>query len=131
MDLLLNRCKLLADARKLGRWGEKRCGKFLAKQGLKVLTRNYNCRAGELDLVMVDGTGAIVFVEVKTRANEDFAAAEEVVTTAKQKRVARAARYFLASNNIESRPYRFDVVTIVLGQKGRPKITHYKNAFVD
>jgi Holliday junction resolvase-like predicted endonuclease len=42
----------------------------------------------------------------------------------------RAARYFLTIHNIENRPFRFDVVTIVLGRKGRPQIRHYENAFV-
>jgi Holliday junction resolvase-like predicted endonuclease len=42
----------------------------------------------------------------------------------------RAARYFLAAHKIEDRPLRFDVVTVVLGQVGRPQIRHYQNAFV-
>ncbi len=130
MSWLLNRGKLLADREKLGRWGEKRCESFLKKKGFKKLTRNFSCRGGEIDLIMADTDGAVVFVEVKTRADEVFAPAESVVTPAKKTRMSRAARYFLATNNIENRPFRFDVVTIVLGQKGRPQIRHYENAFV-
>jgi putative endonuclease len=130
MGLLLNRGKLLADREKLGRWGEKRCEGFLKKKGFKKLTRNFSCRSGEIDLIMVDADGAIVFVEVKTRADETFEPAESVITAAKKHRMSRAARYFLATHNIENRPFRFDVVTIVLGQKGRPQIRHYENAFV-
>jgi putative endonuclease len=130
MSWLLNRGKLLADKRKLGQWGEKRCESFLRKKGFKKLTRNFSCRGGEIDLVMADNEGAVVFVEVKTRVDETFEAAESVITSAKKTRMSRAARYFLATHNIENRPFRFDVVVIVLGQKGRPQIRHYENAFV-
>ena len=114
----------------LGRWGEKRCEKFLKRKGLKTLTRNFSCKSGEIDLVMVDRDGTLVFVEVKTRADEDFSPSESAVTSAKKTRMLRTVRYFLAANNIEDRPCRFDVVTIVLDDKGSAQIRHYENAFV-
>ena len=130
MGWLLNRGKLLADRKKLGRWGEKRCESFLKKKGLKRLARNFSCKSGEIDLVMVDTNGAIVFVEVKTRADESLTPTEAVITSAKKTKLNRAARYFLSTHNIENRPFRFDVVTIVLGQAGPAQIKHYENAFV-
>ena len=114
----------------LGRWGEKRSEKFLKRKGFKTLTRNFSCKTGEIDLVMVDSDGTLVFVEVKTRANEDFSPSESAVTKPKKIRMLRTARYFLAANEIEDRPCRFDVVTIVLGEKGPAQIRHYENAFV-
>jgi len=128
--LLLNKQKLLTDRERLGRWGEKRCEKFLKKKGLKTLTRNFSCKTGELDLVMVDTDGTIVFVEVRTKAASDFATPEDSITKPKKTRLLRTVRYFLATNNIQDRPYRFDIVAIVLGQSAKPKINHYKNAFV-
>ena len=128
--MLLNRRKLLADRKLLGRWGEKHCEKFLKNKGLKKLARNFSCKAGEIDLVMVAPNRAIVFVEVKTRADENLIPTESVITHAKKTKLSRAARYFLAAHNIENRPYRFDVVTIVLGQAGPAQIKHYENAFV-
>jgi len=68
--------------------------------------------------------------QVKTRANENFGPSESAVTSAKKTRMLRAARYFLATHQIEDRPYRFDVVTIVLADKGPAQIRHYENAFV-
>ena len=127
---LLNRRRLLADRKRLGQWGEKRCEKFLKARGLKTLARNFSCKTGEVDLIMVDTDGSIVFVEIKTRAHENLTPAESVITPPKKKRLARTARYFLATNNIEDRPFRFDVVTIVLGQTGPPQIRHYESAFV-
>ena len=128
--MLLNKRKLLADAKLLGRWGEKRCEKFLKGKGLKKLARNFSCKVGEIDLVMVDTDRTIVFVEVKTRADESFATAEEVITPAKKAKLNKVARYFLATHNVEDRPYRFDVVTIVLCSAERKQIRHYENAFV-
>jgi putative endonuclease len=127
---LLNKRRPPADKELRGRWGEKRCEKFLKRKGLKTLTRNFSCKTGEIDLIMVDRDGTLVFVEVKTRANEDFSSSESAVTKAKKTRMLRAARYFLAVNDIEDRPYRFDVVTIVLDEKGPGQIRHYENAFV-
>jgi putative endonuclease len=130
MGWLLNRGKLSADKKKLGRWGERRCESFLKKKGFRKLARNYSCRGGEIDLIMVDSDGTVVFVEVKTRADEDLTSAESAITSAKKARLTKAASYFLATHNIKDRPFRFDVVAIVLGQKGRPQIRHYENAFV-
>jgi len=128
--MLLNRRKLLADRKKFGQWGERRCERFLKNKGLKKLTRNFSCKTGEIDLIMVDADGAIVFVEVKTRIDESFTPAEDVITPSKKAKLNRTARYFLATHNIENRPFRFDAVTIVLGQKGREQIKHYENIFV-
>jgi putative endonuclease len=128
--MLLNKRKLLADQKRLGRWAEKRCEKYLRRKGLKKLARNFTCKTGEIDLVMVDTDGSIVFVEVKARADESLTPAESVITPSKKSKLTRTARYFLATNNIDNRPFRFDIVTIILGQSGPPQIRHYRNAFV-
>jgi len=133
MDMLLNRRKLLTDRKLLGRWAERHCERFLKGKGLKTLTRNFSCKLGEIDLVMVDTDGSIIFVEVRTKARrewESFSSPEETVTYPKRVKLSRTARYFLTAHKIEDRPFRFDVVSIVLGQTGRPEIRHYQNAFV-
>ena len=127
--MLLNKRKLLADRELLGRWGEKRCQRFLKRKGLKILTRNFSCKTGEIDLIMVDTDRTIVFVEVRTRADETFGSVESSITFAKKTRLIRTAHYFLATHDIDDRPFRFDVITIVLGPKGTPQIRYYKNAF--
>jgi len=128
--MFFNKLKFSSDPKLLGRWGEKRCEKFLTKKGLKKLTSNFSCKAGEIDLVMVAPDRTIVFVEVRTRADENFGPPELSITGAKKTRLLMTARYFLATHKVENRPVRFDVVTIVLGQKGREQINHYENAFV-
>jgi putative endonuclease len=128
--LFLIRRRLLNDRARLGRWGERRCERYLRNKGLRTLARNYACKVGELDLVMVAPDRTLVFVEVRTRADERFGPAEATVNSAKRARVARAARRFLAVHKIEDRPLRFDVVTLILGRQGPPQIRHYERAFV-
>ena len=82
--MLLNRRKLLADQKLLGRWGEKRCERFLKSKGLKKLARNFSCKAGEIVLIMVDTDGTVVFVDVKTRTDDSFTQPEDVITSAKR-----------------------------------------------
>ncbi len=128
--MILGRGKLLADRARLGRWGEKRGRRFLENLGLRTLTRNFSCKTGELDIIMVDRDETLVFVEIKTRADERFSPAESAITSRKKQRMIRAAHYFLASNGLQDRPCRFDVLIIVLGRTGKPEIRHYPNAFV-
>jgi putative endonuclease len=128
-DVLFHRRKLLADRARLGRWGERRSERFLKRRGFKTLARNFSCRTGELDLVMVAPDGTVVFVEVKTRAGERFACTEAAITPGKKRRLRRAAHCFLAFHAIQDRICRFDVVTIVLGSSGPAEIRHYENAF--
>jgi putative endonuclease len=128
--MFLIRRRLLSDRARLGRWSEKRCERFLRGKGMRTLARNYTCKMGELDLVMVDRDGTLVFVEVRSRATEGFVPVEATVTPAKRARVSRAARHFLAVHKIEDRPLRFDVMTLILGRQGPPHIRHYENAFV-
>ena len=128
--MLLNRRKLLSDRARLGRWSERRCERFLKAKGLRTLTRNYRCKMGELDLVMVDADGSIVFVEVRSRAEEGLVPPEATITATKRAHISQTARFFLAAHKIEDRPLRFDVVTLILGRSGPPNIQHYPNAFV-
>ncbi len=128
--LFLIRRRLLNDRARLGRWGERRCERYLRNKGLRTLARNYACKVGELDLIMVAPDGTLVFVEVRSRADERFGPVEDTITPAKRARVARAARHFLAAHKIEDRPLRFDVVAVILGRRGPPQIRHYEHAFV-
>ena len=94
--LLFGRRKyLLADPRRLGRWGERRSERFLNGIGLKTITRNYRCKVGEIDIVMADDAGTIVFVEVKTRREEEFASAQDSVGPAKRRKLGSLAKYFI------------------------------------
>jgi Holliday junction resolvase-like predicted endonuclease len=69
-----------------GRW-EREAEVYLHCQGLKTLARNFNCRVGEIDLVMEDGE-CLVFAEIRYRKNNRFGSGAETVTRSKQGRLA-------------------------------------------
>ncbi len=95
----------------LGLEGEQRAERLLRDAGLQLITRNYRCRHGEIDLVMRQGT-TLVFVEVRRRSRSDFGGAAASVDLRKQKRLVAAARHYLAGLGCEPPPCRFDVVAI-------------------
>jgi len=127
--LLLNRRKLLSNPKKLGRWGERYSEKFLKRKGLKLLARNFSSRDGEIDLVMVDRDSSVVFIEVKTRANEQFDSAESAVNYSKKNKLVRTAKLFCRKYGIENRALRFDAVIVVVGESAKPQVRHYQNIY--
>lgn len=83
---------------------------LLQRAGLKLLARNFRCRGGELDLVMLDGEVLIV-AEVRARNHPGFASAAESVDARKQARIVLATQMFLAAHPQHARrAVRFDVV---------------------
>jgi len=83
---------------------------WLLRHGLSSVARNVRCKAGEIDLVMCDGE-QLVFVEVRLRTRDDYGGAAASVTRSKQRRLIKAAQWFLAANpSWSNRPCRFDVV---------------------
>jgi putative endonuclease len=103
--------------------------KHLRKQGLQLLTRNYRCPPGEIDLVMLD-RDMLVFVEVRFRANTGHGSASETVDFRKQRKLQRAAQYFLLQHKPHAqRACRFDVVGIDL-VAGQLQLNWLRNVFV-
>lgn len=104
------------SARQLcGDRGEDRAELFLSGRGLRPLTRNYRCRAGELDLVMIDPDTpdgeVLVFVEVRTRGPGSLVDPFATVDRAKQHKLIQAARHFLMSYpQFDRHACRFDVI---------------------
>lgn len=85
---------------------------YLRRKGLKLVTRNFGVRSGEIDLIMLD-SGTIVFVEVRSRGESAWISPIESVTPAKRARLVTAARVFLATHADDAtRPTRFDVVSV-------------------
>ncbi len=128
IPLFLIRWSLLANSDNLGKWGERYCELLLKRRGFKGIARNFSIYNGEIDLVMADGD-AIVFVEVKTRANENFAKAQDSVDRVKQQKIIKAAKYFIGKYGLRGKVFRFDVAAVVLGEKGKPEFRYYENAF--
>ncbi|WP_297812336.1 YraN family protein [uncultured Methylophaga sp.] len=96
---------------------EDAVSRFLKKQGLTLLTRNYHCRGGEIDLVMQDKS-VLVFVEVRFRKNSRFGSAVETVNKRKQSRIILTARHYLQQHPGKHDSCRFDVVGVAPADKG-------------
>ena len=113
--------------KRLGQEGEDLAAGFLRKKGYKLVERNYRCKTGEVDLIVLDRK-VVVFVEVKTRSDHSFGTPLEAVEIRKQHKMIRAAQYFLNQKGLHQREARFDVVGI--SWPGRaPIVEHIENAF--
>jgi putative endonuclease len=117
----------------IGRFGEQVAVDHLVADGMIVLDRNWRCRAGELDVVALDGA-VLVVVEVKTRSSVAFGVPAESVTPAKASRIRRLAAQWMAEHRAEyDRPgwpeLRFDVVAVVGGRGAAPEVEHVRAAF--
>jgi putative endonuclease len=100
-----------------GEEGEARALQWLQRQGLVLVQRHYrvargpHARGGEIDLVMRERDGTLVFVEVRSRATAGAGGAAASVGAAKQRSLVFAAQHFLARLATPP-PCRFDVVAI-------------------
>ncbi len=107
-----------------GKQAETLAAEYLRARGLRLLRRNYNCRLGEIDLILADGP-SLVFVEVRLRRNLEFGGPAASITAAKRQRILRAARHYLSGR--PEKPCRFDV--ILLDKLSRERIEWIKDAF--
>jgi putative endonuclease len=90
-------------------WEQVAC-RHLEEHGLQLIEANFTCKGGEIDLVMRDGA-ALVFVEVRQRADRKHGGAAASITPAKQARLTVAAQVYLMRYRSVP-PCRFDVVAI-------------------
>ena len=108
-----------------GQKGEDRACRFLEQQGLQLITRNYSCRMGEIDLIMQDQR-FLVFVEVRYRSSHVYGGSAMSVTRTKQQKIIRAALFYLQQKRLYNKvPCRFDVLAIT----GEERVEWIKNAF--
>jgi putative endonuclease len=99
-----------ASKRSIGAAFEARALEYLKRQQMRLVARNVSCRGGEIDLVMRDGDGTLVFVEVRARGHARFGGAAASIGWHKQRRIVRAAQYFLARSGGAASACRFDVI---------------------
>ena len=118
-----------ANTRTLGNDAEQLAFQFLRRQGLKPVSRNFRCRLGEIDLIMLAGE-CLVFIEVRYRAPNRFARATLTVDRRKQHKLAKAAAMFLALSPFYQRHCtRFDVVGVDRDVDNRVSIEWLADAF--
>lgn len=124
----------------LGAQGEQIAENFLREKGYRILSRNWKCKFGELDIVVAKSEGkifrktkTIVFVEVKTidAADAQFVGqAEQNVNYFKQKHLIKSAECYLKFNKISPEiPWQIDVIAIEFDvKKGLHKLRHLERA---
>ncbi|AMO69462.1 MAG: putative endonuclease [Zhongshania aliphaticivorans] len=115
-----------------GARAEQAACRYLQKQKLKVIAKNYRCRFGEIDIVCRSDEH-LVFVEVRYRHSAHFGSAAETVNFAKQQRIILTARHYLSCNagakQYSELPCRFDVIEASPGNSGELQLNWLPNAF--
>jgi len=111
--------------RERGSLGERLAARALRRKGYKILRRNFRpSRGGEIDIVARDGE-VLVFIEVKSRAGEDFGRPIDAVDRRKRLRIVRGAMAWLRMLDFPEVVFRFDVVEVLADREVR----HIENAF--
>jgi putative endonuclease len=111
-----------------GATGEEHAVRALKKARYRILDRNFRTPVGEIDIVAQEGD-CLVFVEVRTRASTDYGLPQETVIERKQKRLSKAAKWYLQRNRLTDSDCRFDVVAVVMEHDKHPHIEVIRNAF--
>ena len=114
------------EAKELGETGEQMAARYLEDQGYVILDRNYRRGHKEVDIIALDH-GELAVIEVKTRTNEDYFAAEQAVDHRKRQNIIRVANNYMRRYH-RTEPLRFDIIAIV-GSGATAEIRHTKNAF--
>lgn len=114
-----NRSKLLGD------WGEKIAQEHLKNDGYEILTTNWRCSIGELDVIAKDGD-TVVACEVKTRTSAKFGSPLEVIGKDKARRLKQLLYAYLLANSLKARSVRIDIVGVTGIPESDPTIDHLR-----
>ena len=113
---------------KLGAYGEVLAVRHLRDSGHVIITTNFRCHLGEIDIISVDGD-TMVFTEVKTRISRYFPAVESVNLT-KQKKIMRTARVYVSSFKVKYSKFRYDIIEVYMRDEYTvEQLVQHKNAF--
>ena len=133
-----------SDHLQLGKLGEAYAAAYLDQLGYRLVAANFTIPVGrtlrgaiinsEIDLIAYDGP-TLCFIEVKTRASDWFAPPQVNVNRRKQRQIARAAHAYRRMLQLEHEPYRYDVVTVLLGDDAsefpHPQVELLKNYWLE
>ena len=112
-----------------GQKGERAAERYLLAKNYVIITRGFQDKFGEIDLIAVDNE-TIVFVEVKTRSNNLDGSPAEAVDETKQTRITKTAIGYLKWHRLTDCQARFDVIAITWPDTSKkPDVSHYINAF--
>jgi putative endonuclease len=119
---------MVAPHFRAGRQAERFARRWLMRQGLAVVARNYRCRFGEIDLVMLEQQ-CLVIVEVRYRQSTGYGGALGSVSAEKRNRIMRTTSDFIRKHPCyRHQPLRFDVLSLS-GDLNMPEIVWRQRAF--
>lgn len=115
----------------IGEKGEDIASKYLEKIGWQIVSRNFRCKQGEIDII-ARNKEELIFIEVKTRTNMKYGFPAEAVNKQKLKHLIKAIKYYLYINNINNKTVRIDIIETYFIKKYNPKrytvkVNHIKN----
>ncbi|MFH1092906.1 MAG: YraN family protein [Candidatus Omnitrophota bacterium] len=117
------------NTKQIGKIGENLAVEFLKSNNYNILERNYHNRIGEIDII-AENSSVLCFIEVKTRANDNFGLPQEAISKSKQRKISQTALAYLKARNRLKGNFRFDVIAVMLNEAGEnPDINLIKNAF--
>lgn len=96
---------------RLGKLGEDLAARHLLREGYVIVTRNYRCAEGEMDIIARQG-GRLAFVEVRTRRGSTYGTPKESITRSKQERLVRVASDYLSAHNLTDVDWGIDAVSV-------------------
>ena len=115
------------DSNNIGLEAEQLARRYLEQNNLRLVTTNFSCKLGEIDLIMRDQK-TLCFIEVRYRRSCHFGSAAESIDLRKQQKLIRTALVYLNMHSENNTPCRFDVISIQ-GSLQNPDINWIKDAF--
>lgn len=110
-----------------GRYGEQLVVTYLENGGYQIITTNWRCSFGEIDIVARKDK-MLVFVEVRSRHAENTEASFESVNKRKQKKLAALANEYIDMHKLDDVLWRIDVIGVAVPRSGKAIIEHVEDA---
>jgi putative endonuclease len=110
-----------------GQQNEALAAAYLQAQGYRILTTNWRCKHGEIDIVAQHNT-TVVFVEVRSRHAANTESAFESITPHKRAKLAATAQAYLSAHRMEHINWRIDVIAVAIPKSGKPIIEQIEDA---
>ncbi|TBR44806.1 YraN family protein [Marinomonas agarivorans] len=97
------------QSKDIGSYAEEIATRYLKQQNIRVITKNFLCKLGEIDIIGTDNN-TIIFFEVRYRKNHKHGSAAQSITYTKQKKVINTAQFWLKIHGYRNVNIRFDAI---------------------
>ncbi len=118
---------IMTQQQSTGEYGETLASQYLIQHGYTILSRNWHCQFGEIDIV-AENNETVVFVEVRTRRAQSTESAFASITVAKREKLIKSATLYLHEHNRDNSSWRIDMIAIALPSGKQAIIDHVEDA---